>query len=43
VQILLSDNTKFHAQTGWKTEIQLEKTLQDLLDYWRDRVEKGKL
>ncbi len=43
VLILLSDNTKFHAQTGWKTEIPLEKTLQDLLDYWRDRVDRGKL
>ncbi len=43
VLILLCDNTKFHAQTGWKTEIPLEKTLQDLLDYWRDRVDKGKL
>ncbi len=43
VEILLADTTKFHAQTGWKTEIPLEKTLRDLLDYWRDRVEQGKL
>ena len=26
---------KFAAVTGWKPEIPFEKTLQDLLDYWR--------
>ena len=29
---------KFQAHTGWKPEIPYEKTLRDLLDYWRDRV-----
>ena len=29
---------KFHAHTGWKPEIPYDKTLRDLLDYWRDRV-----
>ncbi|OGS20618.1 MAG: GDP-mannose 4,6-dehydratase [Elusimicrobia bacterium RIFOXYA2_FULL_40_6] len=38
VEILLGDNTKFCKQTGWKPEIPFEKTLKDLLDYWRDRV-----
>ena len=32
------DTRKFEAHTGWKTEIGFEKTMQDLLDYWRDRV-----
>src|SRR5580700_8600649 len=29
---------KFQAHTGWKPEIPYDKTLRDLLDYWRDRV-----
>ena len=27
---------KFTKATGWKPEIKFEKTLQDILDYWRD-------
>jgi len=38
VQILLGDCTKFRRQTGWKTKIQLENTLLDLLDYWRQKI-----
>lgn len=32
------DTTKFEKHTGWKTEIPFEKTMQDLLNYWRERV-----
>ncbi|OWY08437.1 GDP-mannose 4,6-dehydratase [Thioclava sp. F34-6] len=32
------DTRKFEAHTGWKPEIGFERTMQDLLDYWRDRV-----
>jgi GDP-mannose 4,6-dehydratase len=32
------DTRKFEAHTGWKPEISYEKTMRDLLDYWRDRV-----
>ena len=32
------NTTKFTAHTGWKPEIPYEKTLRDLLDYWRHRV-----
>ena len=32
------NTAKFHAHTGWKPEIPYEKTLRDLLDYWRERV-----
>lgn len=35
VPILLGDYTKFNKLTGWKPEIPFEKTLEDLLDYWR--------
>lgn len=29
---------KFTRHTGWKPEIPFEKTMADLLDYWRERV-----
>jgi GDPmannose 4,6-dehydratase len=32
------DTTKFTAHTGWKSEITFEQTMQDLLNYWRERV-----
>jgi len=35
---LLGDAGKFRRQTGWKPEIPLEKTLQDLLNYWREQL-----
>lgn len=38
VEILLADTTKFRELTGWEPEIPLEKTLEDLLNYWRERV-----
>ncbi len=38
VLVLRADNTKFRTLTGWSPEIPLEKTLEDLLNYWRDRV-----
>ncbi len=38
VLVLRADNTKFCTLTGWKPEIPLEKTLEDLLNYWRERV-----
>jgi GDP-mannose 4,6-dehydratase len=32
--------TKFSQHTGWKPEIGFEKTMFDLLDYWRKRVNR---
>ncbi len=32
---------KFQAQTGWKPEIPFEKTMGDLLEYWRARIASG--
>lgn len=32
------DCEKFKAHTGWKPEISFEKTMDDLLDYWRNRI-----
>jgi nucleoside-diphosphate-sugar epimerase len=31
----IPDTSKFKKQTNWKPKISLEKTLIDLLDYWR--------
>jgi GDP-4-dehydro-6-deoxy-D-mannose reductase len=38
VQILQADGSKFRKLTGWAPTIPFEKTLADLLDYWRERV-----
>ena len=35
---LLAD--KFRNETGWEPEIPLEKTLEDMLNYWRDQLTK---
>lgn len=37
VEILLGDATKFRSETGWQPEIPFEKTMRDLLQYWRDQ------
>jgi GDP-4-dehydro-6-deoxy-D-mannose reductase len=33
--ILQGDSSKFRRSTGWKPEIPLDKTLKDILEYWR--------
>ncbi len=38
VEILIGDSSKFRADTGWEPEIPFEKTLADVLQYWRDRL-----
>ena len=39
VPILSGDNSKFIKATGWKPEIDyLNQTLEDMLNYWRERV-----
>lgn len=35
------DTAKFRNHTGWQPEIPFEKTMLDLLDYWRGRVKSG--
>jgi GDPmannose 4,6-dehydratase len=37
------DTTKFRVHTGWKPEMSFEKTMQDLLDHWRQLVKAGKV
>ena len=36
------DTRKFESHTGWKPEISFETTMNDLLNYWRDQVAKGR-
>jgi len=37
------DTTKFKKHTGWEPQIPFEKTMQDLLNYWRERVKSGRV
>jgi len=36
------DTSKFKKHTGWEPEIPFEKTMNDLLNWWRDRVKTDK-
>ena len=38
VPVLIGDCTKFREVTGWKPEIPYDKTLADMLDYWRGKI-----
>ena len=41
IPITVGNNAKFKKQTGWKPSITFEKTMEDLLNYWRGNIEKG--
>jgi GDPmannose 4,6-dehydratase/GDP-4-dehydro-6-deoxy-D-mannose reductase len=41
VTLQIPDTSKFKKATGWKPEIPVKKTLLDLLDYHRRRIEIG--
>jgi GDP-4-dehydro-6-deoxy-D-mannose reductase len=36
--VIAGDTTKFHSCTGWTTEIELIRTVGDMLDWWRNRL-----
>jgi GDP-4-dehydro-6-deoxy-D-mannose reductase len=38
VMLLEGDPEKIERTVGWKVEIPLERTLTELLDYWRQRI-----
>jgi GDP-4-dehydro-6-deoxy-D-mannose reductase len=42
VEILIGDNSKFRADTGWEPRIPFEQTVSDLLDYWRQTLARRK-
>ena len=37
----IPDMSKFQEKTGWKPLIDYQKTLSDLLNYWRNKVKKN--
>lgn len=37
------DTRKFQKHTGWEPQIPFERTMRDLLDYWRLRVRTGEV
>jgi GDP-4-dehydro-6-deoxy-D-mannose reductase len=39
--VILGDPSRITRETGWQAEIPMERTLADLLDYWRARVAAG--
>jgi GDP-4-dehydro-6-deoxy-D-mannose reductase len=38
VSQIFGDSTKIRTETGWSPQIPLEKTIRDLLDYWREKI-----
>ena len=38
----IPDCRKFKEHTGWEPQIPYEQTMEDLLNYWRGRVKKGR-
>ena len=40
VEVLIGDSTLFRNATGWRPEILFEKTLEDLLNFWRNKIPK---
>ncbi|MGH9392217.1 MAG: GDP-mannose 4,6-dehydratase, partial [Vicinamibacteria bacterium] len=39
VPVLLGDSSKFRKATGWEPSIPYERTLRDMLDYWRAEID----
>lgn len=42
VNLQIPDSTKFKKHTDWEPEYTFEKTMSDLLDYWRQQVKTKK-
>lgn len=38
IPILWGDNSKIRQQTGWQPKYEIDQTLNDLYQYWKDRV-----
>ena len=41
VSQIFGDPTKIKTDTGWSPQIPLEKTILNLLDYWREMIRRG--
>lgn len=42
LQVLRGDNHKIAARTGWAPAIEIERTLEDLLDFWRGKIRESR-
>lgn len=42
-KVIAGDTTKFQKRTGWKPEISLGQTIEDMLDWWRKRLANSEL
>jgi len=38
IPVLLGDGSKFSQLTGWSPKVKIEKTIEDLLNYWRAKI-----
>ncbi|HSN73896.1 MAG TPA: GDP-mannose 4,6-dehydratase, partial [Anaerolineae bacterium] len=41
VPCVVADCTRMADHTGWQTQISFERSLSDVLDYWREQVQTG--
>jgi GDP-4-dehydro-6-deoxy-D-mannose reductase len=42
IPLMVADNSKFRAKTGWTPTYTFEQSLRRVLDYWRDEIKKLK-
>lgn len=43
VPLILGDSSKILREVGWKAEIPLEQTLEDVLNYWRQSINQNRM
>jgi GDP-4-dehydro-6-deoxy-D-mannose reductase len=41
--VIVGDNTRIKEDLGWEPRIPFEKTLNDLLEYWREKINRDKV
>ncbi len=42
IPTVFGDNTRLVTETGWQPQYTLEDSLGDILDWWREKISKGK-
>ena len=35
-KIIFGDSSRLRQRTGWQQSVSIDKTLQDMMDYWRE-------
>jgi GDP-4-dehydro-6-deoxy-D-mannose reductase len=41
IPIIVGDPSRIARDTGWRAQIPIERTLEDLLDYWRSTLTRA--